>query len=102
MEKAVNQVLAAKVTEQCFDVDKLQPRRTRVMELTRNGFRTYYMEDKNRKKLGVGDTLVSKKEMDKFFLKQYDFVRNIETRKVTIDGCPNKVTFIYSRYTRKF
>lgn len=95
MQGTINQILAVKVTEQIFDVDNLRPGRTWVMELTGDGICTYYTEYKSRKKLGVSDTPMSKREMDAFFLELYDFARSAEESYEALDDCSHKVTFIY-------
>ncbi len=95
MSKTINNITAVKVAEQHFDVERLQPGRTWVTEITEEGICTYYTEYKSRKKLGVSTTPLSKQEIRDFFKELYDFARSAEMCCETIDDCSHKVTFMY-------
>ena len=96
MSKTINNIIAVKVAEQIFDVERLQPGITWVTELSEEGICTYHTEYKSRKKLGIIKTPVSKQEMRTFFKELYDFARSAEECCLTIDDCSHKVTFFYS------
>ena len=96
MSKTINNIIAVKVAEQIFDVEKLQPGRTWVTELSEEGIVTYYTEYKSRKKLDVVRTKVQVQEMIKLFQELYDFARSAEECFITIDDCSHRVTFIWS------
>lgn len=95
MANTINQIIGVKVSEQIFDVEKLQPGRTWVTELSEEGIVTYYTEYKSRKKLDVVSTKVQVQVMKKLFQELYDFARSAEECFITIDDCSHRVTFIY-------
>ncbi len=95
MANTINEIIGVKVSEQIFDVEKLQPGRTWVTELSEEGIVTYYTEYKSRKKLDTVKTEVPVQEMRSFFKELYDFARGAEDCFITIDDCSRRVTFIY-------
>lgn len=95
MANTINEIIGVKVSEQIFDVEKLQPGRTWVTELSEDGIVTYYTEYKSRKKIDVVKTEVPVQEMRSFFKELYDFARGAEDCFITIDDCSRRVTFIY-------
>ncbi|MBR1642023.1 MAG: hypothetical protein IJ683_06860 [Butyrivibrio sp.] len=95
MANTINEIIGVKVAEQIFDVEKLQPGRTWVTELSEDGIVTYYTEYKSRKKHDIVKTEVPVQEMRSFFKELYDFARGAEDCFITIDDCSRRVTFIY-------
>ena len=95
MANTINEIIGVKVAEQIFDVEKLQPGRTWVTELSEDGIVTYYTEYKSRKKHDIVKTEVPAQEMRSFFKELYDFARGAEDCFITIDDCSRRVTFIY-------
>ena len=95
MANTINEIIGVKVAEQIFDVEKLQPGRTWVTELSEDGIVTYYTEYKSRKKHDIVKTEVPVQEMRGFFKELYDFARGAEDCFITIDDCSRRVTFIY-------
>lgn len=95
MANTINEIIGVKVSEQIFDVEKLQPGRTWVTELSEEGIVTYYTEYKSRKKINVVKTEVPVQDMRSFFKELYDFARSAEECFITIDDCSRRVTFIY-------
>ena len=95
MANTINEIIGVKVAEQIFDVEKLQPGRTWVTELSEDGIVTYYTEYKSRKKHDIVKTEVPVQEMRSFFKELYDFARGAEDCVITIDDCSRRVTFIY-------
>ena len=95
MANTINEIICVKVAEQIFDVEKLQPGRTWVTELSEDGIVTYYTEYKSRKKHDIVKTEVPVQEMRSFFKELYDFARGAEDCVITIDDCSRRVTFIY-------
>ena len=95
MANTINEIIGVKVAKQILDVEKLQPGRTWVTELSEEGIVTYYTEYKSRKKINVVKTEVPVQEMRSFFIELYDFARGAEDCFITIDDCSRRVTFIY-------
>ena len=95
MANTINEIIGVKVAEQIFDVEKLQPGRTWVTELSEDGIVTYYTEYKSRKKHDIVKTEVPVQEMRGLFKELYDFARGAEDCFITIDDCSRRVTFIY-------
>ena len=95
MANTINEIIGVKAAEQIFDVEKLQPGRTWVTELSEDGIVTYYTEYKSRKKHDIVKTEVPVQEMRSFFKELYDFARGAEDCVITIDDCSRRVTFIY-------
>ena len=95
MANTINEIIGVKVAEQIFDVEKLQPGRTWVTELSEEGIVTYYTEYKSRKKINIVKTEVPVQEMRSFFIELYYFARGAEDCFITIDDCSRRVTFIY-------
>ena len=95
MANTINEIIGVKAAEQIFDVEKLQPGRTWVTELSEDGIVTYYTEYKSRKKHDIVKTEVPVQEMRSFFKELYDFARGAEDCFITIDDCSRRVTFIY-------
>ena len=95
MANTINEIIGVKVAEQIFDVEKLQPGRSWITELSEDGIVTYYTEYKSRKKHDIVKTEVPVQEMRSFFKELYDFARGAEDCFITIDDCSRRVTFIY-------
>ena len=85
MANTINEIIGVKVAEQIFDVEKLQPGRTWVTELSEEGIVTYYTEYKSRKKINVVKTEVPVQDMRSFFKELYDFVRSAEECFIPMD-----------------
>ena len=95
MANTINEIIGVRVSEQIFNVEKLQPGRSWITELSEDGIVTYYTEYKSRKKHDIVKTEVPVQEMRSFFKELYDFARGAEDCFVTIDDCSRRVTFIY-------
>ena len=95
MANTINEIIGVRVSEQIFNVEKLQPGRSWITELSEDGIVTYYTEYKSRKKHDIVKTEVPVQEMRSFFKELYDFARGAENCFVTIDDCSRRVTFIY-------
>ena len=95
MANTINEIIGVRVSEQIFNVEKLQPGRSWITELSEDGIVTYYTEYKNRKKHDIVKTEVPVQEMRSFFKELYDFARSAEECFITIDDCSRRVTFIY-------
>ena len=95
MANTINEIIGVRVSEQIFNVEKLQPGRSWITELSEDGIVTYYTEYKSRKKHDIVKTEVPAQEMRSFFKELYDFARGAEDCFITIDDCSRRVTFIY-------
>jgi hypothetical protein len=95
MANTINEIIGVRVSEQIFNVEKLQPGRSWITELSEDGIVTYYTEYKSRKKHDIVKTEVPVQEMRSFFKELYDFARGAEDCFITIDDCSRRVTFIY-------
>ena len=95
MANTINEIIGVRVSEQIFNVEKLQPGRSWITELSEDGIVTYYTEYKSRKKHDIVKTEVPAQEMRSFFKELYDFARGAEDCVITIDDCSRRVTFIY-------
>ena len=95
MANTINEIIGVRVSEQIFNVEKLQPGRSWITELSEDGIVTYYTEYKSRKKHDIVKTEVPVQEMRSFFKELYDFARGAEDCVITIDDCSRRVTFIY-------
>lgn len=95
MANTINEIIGVRVSEQIFNVEKLQPGRSWITELSEDRIVTYYTEYKSRKKIDVVKTEVPVQEMRSFFKELYDFARGAEDCFITIDDCSRRVTFIY-------
>ena len=95
MANTINEIIGVRVSEQIFNVEKLQPGRSWITELSEDGIVTYYKEYKSRKKHDIVKTEVPVQEMRSFFKELYDFARGAEDCFITIDDCSRRVTFIY-------
>ena len=95
MANTINEIIGVRVSEQIFNVEKLQPGRSWITELSEEGIVTYYTEYKSRKKHDIVKTEVPAQEMRSFFKELYDFARGAEDCFIRIDDCSRRVTFIY-------
>ncbi len=101
MAKSINDITSVKMTERHYDIDKMQPGVTSVIELTEDRISTYYTEYKKRKKLNLEEKKVDKKEMSAFFIELYEFARSAEMCCETIDDCSHEIVFNYGPFHRE-
>ncbi len=95
-EMTINKIHMVEVIEKIFDVEKMDYGVILHTELYHDGIITYHMEKDSKKKMGKLETKVNPVEMDAFFTKLYDFVRNAEFDAEPIDDCHHEVRFIYT------
>lgn len=96
---SINKIQMVKVTQKSFLPDDNGC--TRVEEFYSDGYVRYRLEKGSRKKTDKKEIQVLEQEMQLFFDKLYNFVREADEEVILMDDHYTRIEFVYSPYHKE-